>query len=68
MSQSHSKEDVKYEMDMRRLDWRKDWPQSEEELKEILKQDGLIEYLEERGIYLRCDEKTGKVTITKKKI
>lgn len=46
--------------------WPDDWPQSIEEFEHYLKtSDKLRQYLEDRGIYLRFDEKTGNVTIKK---
>ena len=43
--------------------WPRDWPRSLEEFKKMLTDDDLIAYLEDRGIYLRYDKKTDKVTI-----
>lgn len=46
--------------------WPKDWPQNFEEFMKTLKSNELLEYLEDRNIYLRFDDKTGKVKIMKK--
>lgn len=48
--------------------WPADFPQNLEEFKKTLKSDGLVKYLEERGIFLRFDEKNDKVTIMRKKV
>ncbi len=47
-------------------DWPEDWPQNFEEFEKTLKSNELLEYLEDRGIYLRFDDKTGTVKIMKK--